>query len=149
VQAGLVADGRLEEEPQEAVDPQGFGTGALQFVRFFFGLALRVEDPVEILGLGPGALREPPERVPQKLLDRQTGYAERPGLRHQGFDLFVEDAALEQGVHPIVGRHRDWIHLLPVSAAVRIVQCGCTTTRSVQMKSDKVATMEKRQGRFK
>jgi hypothetical protein len=160
VQAGLVADGRLEEKPQEAVHPQGFCTRALDLVRLFVGLALLVEDPVQLPGLGIGALREPPRLVPQKLLDGPAAYAECAGLRQQGFDLFIEDAALQKSVHPIVGRHRDWVHLLPVCAAVRIVQCGCKSdkvaanekrqsryngkaTRSLQMKSDKVATHEK------
>jgi hypothetical protein len=47
-------------------------------------------------------------------------------------------------VHPVIGRDRDRVHLLPVCVAVRIVQCGCTTSRPLQMKSDKIATMEKR-----
>ena len=121
VQAGLVADGRLEEEPQEAVHTQGFSTRALDLVRLCVGLALLVEDAVQLLGLGLGALREPPGWFPQKLLDAPAAYAECAGLRQQGFDLFVENAALQQSVHPIVGSHRDWVHLLPVCAAVRIV----------------------------
>jgi hypothetical protein len=148
VQAGHVADGRLEEEPHEAVHTQGFSTRALDLVRLCVGLALLVEDPVQLLRLGPGALREPPGLVSQKLLDGPAAYAECAGLRQQGFDLFIENAALQQSVHPIVGSHRDWVHLLPVCAAVRIGQGGCTTTRSQQMKSDEVATMEKRQSRY-
>ena len=76
VQAGLVADGRLEEEPQESVDPQSFCTRALDLVRLLVGLTLLVEDPVQLPGLGPGALRELPRRVPQKLLDGPAAYAE-------------------------------------------------------------------------
>ncbi len=148
VQAGLVADGRLEEEPSEAVDAQGFGTRAFELVRLLVGLALLVTDPVQLIGLGLGVLQELPRLVPQKLLDGPAAYSERTGLHQEGFDLFVEDAALEQGVHPVVRRDSDGVHLLPVCAAVRIVQCGCATTRSMQMKSDKVATMEKRQGRY-
>jgi hypothetical protein len=149
VQADLVTDGRLEEEPQESVDPQGFRTRALDLVRLFVGLSLHIEDPVQLLGLGFGALRELPRLVPQKLLDGPAANAEGAGHRHHGLDLLIEDTALQKSVHPIVRRHRDWIHLLPVCAAVRIVQCRCATTRSLQMKSDKVATMEQRQGHCK
>jgi hypothetical protein len=124
VQAGLASDGRFEEEPQESVDTQGFCTGAPELVWIFVRLALHVEDAVELLGLGTGALRELPGLVPQKLLDGLPGNTEGAGLRKQSFDLFVQDAALQQGVHPIVGRDRDRIHLLPVCAAARTVRCG-------------------------
>ena len=144
VQAGLVGDGRLEEEPKESVDPQSFCTRALDLVRLLVGLTLLVEDPVQLPGLGLGALRELPRRVLQKRLDGLAAYAECTSLRQQGFDLLIEDAALQKGVHPVIGRDRDRVHLLPVCAAMRIVQCGCTTTRPLQMKSDKIATMEKR-----
>jgi hypothetical protein len=144
VQAGLVADGRLEEEPQEAVDPQGFCTRALQPAWICGRLTLLVKDPVQLPGLGLGALRELPRLVLQKRLDGPAAYAECTGLRQQGFDLLIEDAALQKGVHPVIGRDRDRVHLLPVCAAMRIVQCGCTTTRPLQMKSDKIATREKR-----
>jgi hypothetical protein len=149
VQSGLVADGRLEEKPQEAVDPQGFCTRAFQPARVSGRLTLLVKNPVQLPGLGPGALRELPRLVSQKLLDGLAAYAVWTSLRQEGLDLLVQDASLQQGVHPIVGRHRDWVHLLPVCSAVSIVQCGCTTTRSLPMKSDEVATMEKRRGRFK
>ncbi len=147
VQAGLVADGRPEEEPQESVDPQSFCTRALDLVRLLVGLTLLVEDPVQLPGLGPGALRELPRLAPQKLLDGPAAYAECTGLHQEGFDLFVEDAALQQGVHPVVGRDSDGVHLLPVCAAVKIMHCGYAT-KSLQMKSDKVATMEMRRGRY-
>ena len=81
LQADLVTDGRIEEEPQESVDPQGFRTRALDLVRLFVGLSLLVEDPVQLLGLGLGALREPPRLVPQKLLDGPAANAEGDGHR--------------------------------------------------------------------
>ena len=123
VQAGLVADGRLEEETQEAVDPQGFCTWALQPIWLCGRLSLLVKYPVQLLRLGPGALREQPRLGPQKVLDGRSCNAECTGLRQQSFDLSIENTTLQKGVHPIIGRDRDRAYLLPVCAAVRIVQC--------------------------